>query len=796
MKRPILWLALPVIAMCLAGNLYRAGFIFVLLILLISIFLYFFILKNKRIAYCFSCILIISFFFILHNFSIPTGVVRLNTSGEALESEFTGRVTRFTKKEDYMSVQLKDTYVYSNGKKENFKGVLLYCNPSDIRIGDVITGQGKVKPLEKSRMEGCFDEKSYYESIRIFSKCNGGDIRVISHDANPLVSVANLIKNYLRDSYQRISPEYAGRLSAITLGDQSLLEEDIKDEYRKNGIGHLLAISGLHISLTGMFFYKFMRRAGVAFAPSALSGTLVIMIYVIMTGGSVSAVRAAVMFACSVFADIPGRSYDPVTSLSLQCMITLLLNPFSLLGSSFLMSYGSVLSIILFGNLGNSVRVLYKKSKLVKYASSDLLVSFSVFAGLLPLNLIFYNEAPVYSVLINLLVIPLSGILIGMAFFAGFIGGIAPGAGRFLIAIDERIFDFYDVVCDKFSNVFSGSVVSGSPTILKVIIYYLILFVIYYLIRKKAADKLDRAFKTGMLITGPDKKKFFKGISPVVMACVALFAVNVIMVTHKKDGFYCTMLDVGQGDSIFIHTDSGRNFLFDAGSSNISNVYSKRVEPFLKSKGVKKLDAVFISHSDADHINALTDMIQKEDIKISNIVLPEINNDLKNEAYVETVREAKKKGINTAYASEGFSLNGNKYKIKCLYPGKDTSFDDINSLSAVYRFEYNDFSLLFTGDVTKEGEEEMLAKGKVSHVNILKVAHHGSNYSSTEEFLKAASPDFAMISCGVNNRYNHPGSETVKRLNSQNIPYKVTSESGALTINYSPSGYSVKSYLE
>ena len=807
MKRPVFWLALPVIAMCIAGVMTRANPFSVFLTFALSAGVFYCYLKRKakrnpfgsikKIFFPWFVILIFFLIIIINNLSLPKTIIKINDTGEAVEADFTGVVSRFTKKEEYMSVHLKDVRINPEEQGENIGGVLVYCAPQDLRLGDTVGFSGKLKPLEKPCMEGCFDEKSYYESLRIFSKCNAGELQVLSHDRNPVTVLANTVKTYLYDSFSEISPEYAGRLSAITLGDQSLLEEDIKESYRKNGIGHLLAISGLHVSITGMFIYKLLRRCGVSFTVSVIIGSAVILVYTVLTGASVSSVRAGVMFFLSVAADIPGRTYDPLSSLFLQCMITILINPYSIRGPSFLLSYIAVLSISLFSVSGNCTRAALDKSFFSKLIFKDLLVSCAVFFGLLPVNLLFYNEAPVYSVLLNLIVIPLSPFVLGLGFAAGFAGGIFPLAGRFLIAVPERIFDFYDYLCVLFEKVFGGFVIVGRPLVWQVVVYYLLLVLFYFLFKRRIVNEVDLAYKKSLLADSKNRKKLFDKLKiPGVLSIAVMIGGVFLLGAAPGEDFYVTMLSVGQGDCVLVHTKNGRNLLFDGGSGDINNVYSKRVEPYLKSKGIRKIDAVLISHTDKDHIAAVSDMIEKGNIRVSNVVLPDIDDEYRDEAYRGIEISAKNKGITLSYAAGGFEITEGEYSVKCLYPGKNEGFSDINSLSGVFRFEYKDFSMLFTGDITEEAERKMLRDGKVEQVTVLKVAHHGSNYSSCDEFLTAAAPELAIISCGVNNRYGHPGAKTIERLNTHSIPYKVTAASGAITLRPVGDGVSVYEHLE
>ena len=282
---------------------------------------------------------------------------------------------------------------------------------------------------------------------------------------------------------------------------------------------------------------------------------------------------------------------------------------------------------------------------------------------------------------------------------------------------------------------------------------------------------------------------------------MALAAVFMLMLPTKT-GMTITFLDVGQGECICIKNGYGRHYLVDGGSSSVSGVGEYRIIPFLKFQGISRLEAVFITHPDEDHCNGIKELIQTgalQGIQIKNLVLPDIAQTAKEEAYLELERLAAKHDIPVAYISRGQKIADNQLAITCLHPTHTYVSQNSNEYSTVLTLTVNNFTTMLTGDIEGEGEQmltQFLQKEKTPPITILKVAHHGSKYSTDKEFLEIISPRVALISAGEDNPYGHPHSELIDRLNQTDCQIYQTNQTGAITVHYKDGKITIKSFLK
>ncbi|MDU2685918.1 MAG: ComEC/Rec2 family competence protein [Paeniclostridium sordellii] len=240
----------------------------------------------------------------------------------------------------------------------------------------------------------------------------------------------------------------------------------------------------------------------------------------------------------------------------------------------------------------------------------------------------------------------------------------------------------------------------------------------------------------------------------------------------KKDLLSIHIIDVGQGDSILIQTPKNTNILVDGGNEDSSLIISK----FIKSKKAKNLDLVIATHPDTDHIGSLDNVINK--FKVSKLYLP--NKNTNNDSYYNLMQACNKKNIKPQYLSKGDIINlEDNLKLTILNPSY--THEDSNSNSIVFKLDFKNKSFLFTGDATKENEIEMINNFNLNDIDFLKVAHHGSKNSSTEEFLKSTTPDVAAISCGYDNTYGHPHKDTLLRLAQVNTKVYRTDKQGHIS---------------
>ncbi len=804
MRRPLVWMAVPVCIYCILETAIHVNFIFLLIITLIAFSFIFYKTKTEyKSFFIFLCAFCLISVFIVSANSADNTIVE-NADTEGIPVQVTGRVKKINRYDDNMYLQLTDVKMKTDDRLGKLKGVLLKGPYKDAGLGDVIMAEGTLLPFESARNEGNFNEKSYYESIGLEAVVKTGNDITVKKTGNLFYRCSDLLRRHFKASFEKASPKYKGELSSVIIGDKSDLDGDVKDLYTENGIAHILAISGLHISFAGMGLYKILRKAGLELISSVLVSGPAILIYVLMTGGSISAWRACVMFIFAVTADVLGRSYDPVSALSTQAVFTLLANPKAITGASFVMSYTAVLSMIICNEaFGNILIRLRGNLVFIRIVLSGILSSVYLFLFMIPVNLCYYGYIPVYSVFLNLLVIPLSAILMPLGIMTGLLGNTIPNAGRFFAGGAEMIFDTYSFLCKCMQNIPFNKVMPGRPGIMIVILFY-ISFLSSFIIWKRLVEK---GIRNKLREPGCDIKDIFSflktGYLSLAMCFIPVFAVLLVMFKRNNTGFFISMIDVGQGDCILVHTDEGRNLLFDGGSSNVKNVYKKRIKPFLLSKGIDKIDMILVSHTDADHVNGITELLSecdgkgenKGNIKVTDLVMPAIEETLKDKLYRELTEKAGERGVAVSFAEKGTNIEGRSFSLICLSPDTDHSFNaDKNEMSAVYRLETKEISLLLTGDMTEEIERKLLSDNVYVKADFLKTAHHGSNNSSCEAFLKAVSPEAGLVSCGVNN-YGHPGTETMKRFEEQGITTYVTKECGQIFIEKKGKNIRVRTLL-
>ena len=242
-----------------------------------------------------------------------------------------------------------------------------------------------------------------------------------------------------------------------------------------------------------------------------------------------------------------------------------------------------------------------------------------------------------------------------------------------------------------------------------------------------------------------------------------------------------TMLDVGQGDAMFLQSAEGINCLIDGGSSDVEQVGKYRIEPFLKSQGIQIVDYVLVTHGDEDHCNGIREMISRREagISIKTIILPvNFQNDT---MLVELYKMAREANIEVAALKPGQGLQKGELSIQCLQPGISDGLEG-NAGSLVLDVRYGEFSMLCTGDVEGEGETLLAERLRGFSYQVLKVAHHGSKYSTSIEILKEIDAQIALISVGANNRYRHPHEETIRRLEQYGYQMYQTAKNGAITM--------------
>lgn len=683
-----------------------------------------------------------------------------------------GEVEKKEPKTEGLAITLKGAYP-EDTPKEQYRILVYISNETSCQIGDKIKVYGKIKRLQVSRNKGMFNQALYYKANNIQYICNGEEIQIVKVGKRNWREDIYYIRMKLYCRLQEVFPEdTAELLAAILLGIKSGLVEETKNLYQKAGILHLISISGLHISCIGLGLYHFQRKIGVGFGTSAVITTLFLVFYGILSGESVSAQRAIIMAFFMMGAWYLGRSYDLLTALSYAALFILLKSPYQLYQAGFQLSFGAVLGIGVVAP--ELVRAFGRNNKLVKAIVTNLGIQLTT----LPIILYYYYEIPLYSLLLNLVLVPCMSIILCSGLLGVACSFLGIGIGKFWGSGAILLLKAYEKMADITLHLPFSNIRWGQPTLTGICCYYLLLVFCVFVFHKMNERK-DKIFQEESHLYGEfgwEDKLNLCGFGVLLLSCL-------LLKYQPQEPLKITMLDVGQGDGIVIEESNAGVYLVDGGSSDVKQVGKYRILPFLKAEGISKIQGIFISHMDSDHISGIKELLESHsqgEIEIKQVYLPNIEG--KDEAYLGMEEKIKEQNIGITYLSRGMQLKQQGLEIELLQPVSKGLYQERNEYSMVFRLVYQDFSMLFTGDVEGQGEEELLKSGKLEKTTILKTAHHGSEYTMGEETLSCIQPEVTLISCGADNSYGHPHKGFLDRVNKFNSKVYVTMNQGAITV--------------
>lgn len=681
-----------------------------------------------------------------------------------------------------------------SGKEPPGEKVICYLRSGqdEPRMGSRVTLTGKLKTFERATNPGQFDTYSFYQISGISYRLNQAIILEQSIEYDYCKESLYRFRRFLAGIFAENLPEKESALmQTMLLGEKGELDSEWKAIYQRNGIAHILAISGLHVSMLGMGLFRLLRKCGVPMKLAAVLAAFALLLYGTMTGFSVSAVRAIVMFSIHMLSIVAERTYDLLTALAVAAVLLLLEQPMYFYHSGFIFSFGCVLGITLLvpalterrKPLADPVR-----GKMEQVFLSALAIGVITF----PVYLWFYYQFPPYSIFLNLLVIPLMSYLMVSGLLLLPIGMLCkPIAVPFAYLI-SGVFRVYETAC-SYSEQLPGHILNlGRPEIWQLVLYLTALFLIAVL-RKKIS---------------------------LLLRWLIMTAAVFVLTLRPGGGLELTFLDVGQGDGIYVKSEDGSRFLIDGGSSSVSNVGEYRLIPFLKYQGTNCLKAVFVTHPDEDHCNGVKELLEQGEengIRVECLVLPDIGDGSRQEAYHALETAAIEAAVPVQYISAGQQIRAGELTLTCLHPEKGYESDEANEYSIVLDLSYGDFHALLTGDLEGEGEQclldscqaeereerspdacqtgESIGAGAYGYT-VLKVAHHGSAYSTSEKFLQHFSPCYAVISCGANNSYGHPHKELLDRLKEAGVTVLRTDEVGAIEVKVKGEEVRVAGYKE
>ena len=730
----------------------------------------------------------------------------------------------------------------ADGRKKGNAGL------PDLLPGMTVEIKGKMEAIESPGNPGEFDFRRYYRSKGTACRMFGEQIKMIDGEYIPYQTFLMKFRAGCGKILDRVCPaQDSAVFKAVLLGDTSGMEPEVRSMYQRHGISHLLAVSGQHLAIIGGGIYLIMRRLGLGYSRAGILGAVMVISYGIMTGSSGSAIRAVIMIMCLWLAASRGRSYDTLSALGLAAVILLWKAPYLLSASGFQLSFGAVFAI---GGLGGWLKSGFKIDKGWK---NTVLMSLCVQIVITPVVLYHYYQHPLYGIFMNLLVIPLIAVLMYSGILGIVLGSFWMKGGTAAVGAGHYVLCFYEWLCRQVEHLPGYCLVMGRPSWIQIILYGAgMAGTLYWLRRLRFEEKGDGledggndgvkggvkgGVKDGMkggvkdgvkggvkdgvkdgvkvcikdAINDSNSGKGIGGICryhisrfPIaVTACLyGLFFLTLLPVPEK--GLKVIMLDVGQGDGIVMRTEAF-TILVDGGSSSDKSLGEKTLEPCLKSMGIDTIDFAVVSHGDSDHISGLLYLMEhSEDIAVRNLILPMPGRG--QEIYDELEQAAEDSGGKVFYMAPSDRIQAGGLNLTCLYAGGGLPpSDDRNAHSLVLCADYKGFHMLFTGDMGTEQEKGLLKLAEeggslqqehLSHVQVLKMAHHGSNTSSGEDFLDYLDPDLALVSYGRGNSYGHPSPDVMERMKKRRIPVMETGYGGAVILRTDGKGLRCVYFME
>lgn len=634
-----------------------------------------------------------------------------------------------------------------------------------LRPGNKLSFVASIMDSDYPTNDGEFDFKTYNRSKNIsgnfFSK---EDVKVIDDKYDVVLYFVNKIKSAtIYQIFTIYNFEDAGILSTMLTGDRANLLSSIKKLFNDSGVSHILAISGLHLSILGLGLFEILRKK-LSVSVSAVITTIFIIFYGVMIDASATSIRAIFMLLLRFISLSIGKTYDTASSLATCALVLLIFNPYILFNAGFQFSFVAIYSLTLY-------EVQNKTPNIKDIVISSIILQLFI----LPVTIFHYFKYPIYSILLNLIVIPLMTYVLCVGILSIIASLIFIPAGYFFAGSVHYIFTFYKLLMNFELSLPFARLTLGRPSLNQIAIYYIILLVIL----RKDILKFLHASKE-VKVTRNNERLIV--LNTLFLAIVTSLMILLIKPKHNLQVNY---LNIGQGDSIVINSNE-LLITIDGGSTSNKSNGEYILEPFILQGARDVIDMAFITHADSDHTNGIKYLLSDEsEVLIKKLILP--ISALKDDRYNELRNLSNSKNTEVMYLKAGDSILFGDKKITCLYPMNDSHIDDPNKHSLILLLNKDkDDKFLFMGDAGVAEEMAAIENSKKLNVDIsgsiLKLGHHGSSTSSSEEFIDFVSPSAVVLSYGKNNSYGHPHKEVVQLINKKNLKTYSTAVKGQITI--------------
>lgn len=634
-------------------------------------------------------------------------------------------------------------YVYSYQAEIDNKKFILYI-PKDVEkleYGSIIKINAQYTEATRDRNYGGFNYKTYLRTKKIYGIFNVEDVEIVKNGSdNIIIKLRKYIKSKLREKLKKENSELA---ISLIVGDRSHISSEVEDNFKKANLMHMLAISGAHFSyviLIATFISNILQHKRLG----QLIQIIAIIFFMNLTGNTASVVRAGIMSILLIGSSICKRQNDSLNNIAISAIIQIINNPYIIFDSGFMLSYSGVLGIILF----------YKKiSEHIHFKSIALTISANIF--IIPIMIYNFHTISGSFIISNICASWLLGIIIILEFISLCIP----------IKLLYMILDLLIMMLRKIAEI-CANIPFAQMYVPRYAIFFVIVIYILIFCRKLKCRKYVYSFLT--------------------IGASILLIVNFTDV--YQDRMRINFIDVGQGDSCLIRY-KGTNIMIDSGGSLSKNKDGKSYDigenvlnNYLLNRGITRLDYIMASHFDEDHSQGFVFLLKN--MKVKNVIISE---QYKTSSIYEQFKQiCKKQNIRIIYVRAGDEIRIKDLAFKILHPqskGNQISENPLNNNAIVCMVKYKNRRILFTGDIEKVAENEMVKEYTNGlKADILKVGHHGSKTSTTKEFLDLINPSVALIGVGQNNKFGHPNEDVIKRLEEKNLQIYRTDEMGEISV--------------
>ncbi len=642
-----------------------------------------------------------------------------------------------------------------NQKKVWGRLKLFLKNNYKVSVGQRFCFQGKIQKIKNFGTRGEFDFEHYFASQKIWGK-------VVLSQKTPVVfqnesSFYPIQKQ--REKFSLFLDRYPSGaiLKALILGDQSHVPKKIKEDFIQSGLIHLLVVSGQNVSLVLLFCMSlvqfFLIRNEWLLLRFNIQKILVfiglgiIFFFYFFSGAAIPILRASLMSMCLLVGYFYSRQGHGFYSLMWSLAVILNFFPSSLLDPSFQLSFVATAGLLVLAAQCFDRYLFWFLTPGVAFVTTAPLVLFH-----------FYRISWV-SLVSNLIVVPyMTFLVLPFSFILTAVYFLSSSCAESLMIVFNLLVRMLIWAVEKFSEFPASFSYFPSPTLFELFMYYGTLSFISFFIFKRHYEKALKSFVLGVSVLG-------------------LSLGGSLTLKQKDPHLKVSFLSVGQGDSAFIELPHGKTVLVDGGGMWGSDIGERVVAPYLWKKRIRTIDILIMSHSDFDHSGGLAFILSH--FKVGQIWLSQWQ--ALTKTFYTTLAVAEEYQIPCyVISAERSSVYVGETRFEFLNPQNSFLHEPTNNLSLVFKMAHKNFSVLFTGDIEKEIEQELIEKN--IQATVLKVPHHGSKTSSSIEFLKKVSPELSVISLGYQNRYHFPHPSILKRYEALKLPIWRTDEKGTLQI--------------